>query len=202
MSQRLRIGHERQCRTYSSTPGLLQWSGHLSQCRMLAQGSRLTALKPGVLQVSTLLPHSQSASIRYLMSRGLALLYIFGLITCHRPAQVMGSSEPKAAAVPGACYLLVCRTPHQAEARSPRDSCRCAWSLRGLCSIGHSHHFHLHRSAAESCLRTGEDNLRGLCKAGRQAMVVVILVPLGYGTELWTIEAELASPALWPGLEG
>lgn len=171
MSQRLQIGHKRRHRTSSSTLGLLQWPAHLRQCRMLAQGSRLTALKSGVLQVSTLLPYSQSASIRCLISRGLALLHIFGLITCHRPAQMTGSSEPKAAPAPGACYLLVCRTPHQAEARSPRDSCRYAWSLRGLCSTGHSHRFHLHISAAHSCLRTGEDNLRGLCKAGRQAMM-------------------------------
>lgn len=163
------------------------------------QANSSQARCPSSLYSST----SQSVSIYQILDeQGSGLLEIFGLITCHRPAQVTGSSELKAAAVPGACYLLVCRTPHQAEARSPRDSCRYAWSLRGLCSTGHSHHFHLHRSAAESCLRTGEDNLRGLCKAGRQATVVVIFVPLEYGAELWTIEAELASPALWPGLEG
>lgn len=124
---------------------------------------------------------SQSASTRYLISRGLTLLHIMELITCHRPTQVTASSEPKTAPVPTVYYLLVCRTPHLAVACSPHDSYRYAWSLHGPCSTGHSHHFHLHRSAAHSCLRKGEDNLRGLCKVGRRAMVVVALVPLEYG---------------------
>lgn len=172
----------------------------MRQCRTLAQGSRSTALRPGVLQVSVPPPHRQSAAIRYLMSRGLALLHIFGLTTCHSALPpsppVTGSSEPKPAPVPGACYLLVCRTPHLAAARSPRDSYRSAWSPHCPRSTAHSHHFHLRRSAARSCLRKGEDSLRGLCRASRQATVVVVLVPLGYGTQLWTIEADLASPAL------
>lgn len=136
-------------------------------------------------------PLSRSASTRHWISRGLALLYVFGLITCHRPAKVTGAWACETAPALGARYLSVCRTPHPAGAHSPRDRSRCAWSPDGQRSTGHSHRFPLHRSAAHSCLRTGEDSLRGLYKAGRSATTVVAFVPLGGGVWLQMTEAEL-----------
>lgn len=130
------------------------------------------------LQAGCLPSHSEATSIRCWPSRSFALLHTSGLITRHRPAKATGSFEHKTTPNFGARYLLVCRTHHLAVAHSPYDSCRCVWSPDGHCSTGHSHHFHWHRSAGHSCLGTGEDNLKGLCKVGQPATMVVVPVPM------------------------